>query len=71
MGILAHLQSAGILLLFHQFRFVPDDKRYALLSPTEKGQKLICECQAIFDEWNKEWLAQFNAKELLQILESV
>jgi len=50
---------------------LPDDKRSALLSPTEKGQKLICECRAVFDEWKKERLGQFNAEELLQILESV
>jgi DNA-binding MarR family transcriptional regulator len=47
------------------------DKRSALLSPTEKGQKLISECQAIFDVWKKEWFEPFNAKELHQILESI
>lgn len=47
------------------------DKRSALLSPTEKGQKLINECQTLFSEWKKKWLNQFNVQELLEILESV
>ena len=48
-----------------------DDKRSALLSPTAKGQKLVDECRAIFQKWNKEWFEQFNAPELLQILDGV
>lgn len=48
-----------------------DDKRSAILSLTEKGQKLTNECQAVFYEWKKECLAQFEANELLQILESI
>ena len=49
----------------------PDDKRSALLSPTAKGQKLVDECRAIFQKWNKDWFEQFNAPELLQILDGV
>jgi len=49
----------------------PDDKRSALLAPTAKGQKLVDECRAIFQKWNKEWFEPFNVPELRQILDGV
>ena len=49
----------------------PEDKRSALLSPTVKGQELVDECRAIFQKWNREWFEQFNAPEMLQILDGV
>ena len=48
-----------------------NDKRSAKLVPTQKGQKLISECQSVFYKWNKEWFNQFSEKELLQILKNV
>ncbi len=65
--VVKKLQTMGLIDIIP----LPDDKRSALLSTTEKGQKLIGECQAIFDKWKKERFDQFNAKELSQILESI
>jgi len=65
--VVKKLQTMGLIDIIP----LPYDKRSALLSPTEKGQKLVDECRAIFHKWNKEWLVQFNAPELHQILDSV
>ena len=61
------LQAMGLIDILP----FPDDKRSALLSTTAKGQKLVDECRAIFQKWNKDWFEQFNAPELLQILDGV
>ncbi len=65
--VVKKLQNMGLIEIIP----LPDDKRSALLSPTAKGQKLVDECRAIFHKWNKEWFEQFNAPELLQILDGV
>jgi len=65
--VVKKLQTMGLLDIIP----LPDDKRSALLSTTVKGQKLVDECRAIFQKWNKEWLEHFNAAELYQILDSV
>ena len=65
--VVKKLQAMGLIDILP----FPDDRRSALLSTTAKGQKLVDECRAIFHKWNKEWFEHFNAKELLQILESV
>ncbi len=64
--VVKKLQNMGLIEIIP----LPDDKRSALLSPTVKGQKLVDECRAIFQKWNKERLEQFNATELHQILDS-
>ena len=65
--VVKKLQAMGLIDILP----FPDDKRSALLSTTAKGQKLVDECRAIFQKWNKEWFEQFNAPELLQILDGV
>ena len=65
--VVRKLQTMGLIEIIP----FPDDKRSALLSPTTKGQKLVDECRAIFQKWNQEWLEQFNASELHQILDGV
>ena len=65
--VVKKLQTMGLIDIIP----LQEDKRSALLSPTEKGQKLISECQAIFDEWKKEWFEPFRANELNLILESL
>ena len=61
------LQAMGLINILP----FPEDKRSALLSTTAKGQKLVDECRAKFQKWNKDWFEQFNAPELLQILDGV
>ena len=61
------LQAMGLIDILP----FPEDKRSALLSPTAKGQKLVDECRAIFQKWNREWFELFNAPELLQILDGI
>jgi DNA-binding MarR family transcriptional regulator len=65
--VVKKLQTMGLIDIIP----LPDDKRSAMLSTTAKGQKLVDECRTIFQKWNKEWLVQFNAAELHQILNSV
>ena len=65
--VVKKLQTMGLIDILP----FPDDKRSALLSPTAKGHKLVDECRAIFQKWNREWFEQFNAPELLQIRDGI
>jgi DNA-binding MarR family transcriptional regulator len=65
--VVKKLQTMGLIDIIP----LPDDKRSAWLSPTTRGQELVDECRVLFSKWNKEWLGQFSAPELQQILDSV
>lgn len=65
--VVKKLQSMG----FVSISPMSDDKRSALLSATEEGQKLVRECREVFADWRNDRLGEFNTQELLQILDSV
>ncbi len=37
-----------------------DDKRSAWLTLTQKGEKVLGECQKMFKDWNKIWISEIN-----------
>ena len=65
--VVKKLQIMGLI----EITPIPDDKRSACLSTTEKGQRLVDECRKVFQEWNNEWFEKFEIQELHQILNSV
>lgn len=65
--VVKKLQSMGFVSISPML----DDKRSALLSATEEGQKLVRECREVFADWRNDRLGEFNTQELLQILDSV
>jgi DNA-binding MarR family transcriptional regulator len=65
--VVKKLQTMGLIHIIP----MSEDKRSAILTPSEKGQKLVDECRTVFQKWNQEWLELFNSDELYQILDSV
>ena len=65
--VVKKLQAMGLI----QITPMPEDKRSAFLSMTEKGQKAVNECRAVFQDWNKKQFQTITPKEMSRILESV
>ena len=65
--VVKKLQAMGLI----QITPMPEDKRSAFLSMTEKGQKVLNECRTIFQEWNKKQFKTFTSSEMSRILDSV
>jgi len=47
------------------------DRRFAVISMTERGRALTGQCRKIIGHWRRERLNQFNEDELRKILESL
>jgi DNA-binding MarR family transcriptional regulator len=48
-----------------------EDKRSSWLIPTTKGEQLLSECMQKFEEWNNDWLEDFEDKQLDSIIHNL
>ncbi|MBN2509177.1 MAG: winged helix-turn-helix transcriptional regulator [Spirochaetales bacterium] len=49
----------------------PDDRRSVLLSVTDKGSKVVAQCQAVISAWNKEWVDKIDPQRRAALLDNV
>lgn len=47
------------------------DKRTAWLSVTQKGKETLKKCQAVFEEWNSQWMAELDEAQLQAALDQL
>lgn len=48
-----------------------EDKRSYWLSPTTKGKKVLEKILKVIEQWNREWTAEFDEKQLNSTIESL
>jgi len=65
--IVKKLQTMGFIAI----KPISEDKRTALLYPTDSGLEAIVKCRNAFEEWKKETLDQYSKEEILIIMDSV